>query len=502
MNKEREMMPISEQPAPSSRPRSAPFWWHRDHVRLLRLALVVPVLAAGLAYLVWHTGTPTVTGTASCDLLPARFQTSQSVAPSSIHTIQQAYNCMLDKYPAQPSLDDRPLLNQAMAGMLAYLLEQNADQHLTALPRLSGNRASDWQAFARTYAATIAHLPSFNEEALVHAIIKAMVDGLHDDHANFVRDAAQASTTTTSGLRAQVQDEIDFGLGMRFAFYPTQLTYASAPLIVREVTAGSPAAQAGIRPGDTIATVNNLPPFLGKALLQPVLALLSGKEPVKVQIQRPGSTSLLTLTLTPTAFPTPPLVSSHLLPGNILYVRLTRFETRATQQISALVQQAGGTSLRGLILDLRGNGGGEVAEQQRLLGLFVHDRVLATFVDGQGQSSEQKPDTHVALLHLPLVALIDHECASACENTAVDIRDLHLGRLVGERTAGLVSGPSTSYFLDDGSVLILPAAFIYGPAGEIVDGIGVPPDDEVQPTPTQLASGQDPVLAKALQNFS
>ncbi|HET8844962.1 MAG TPA: S41 family peptidase, partial [Ktedonobacteraceae bacterium] len=396
-------------------------------------------------------------------------------------------------------LDDRPLLRQALTGMLSYLLEQKADQYLATFPRLTGNRTSDWQIFARTYIATIAHLPSLNEKDLVYTIIKAMVDSLHDDHASFLPDAARASTEDNTGLHAQIQSQTDFGPGMRFGFYPTQLAYAAAPLVVREVIPDSPAAQAGIRPGDTIVTVNGLPPFLGKELLQPVLALLSGQDPVKVQIQRPGTTTLITLT--PSVFPLPPMVSSRQLSGNILYVRLTRFETGATQQISTLVQQAGGPRLRGMILDLRGNGGGEVAEQQRLLGLFVHDRGLATFVDGQGQSSEQKPDAHVALLHLALVALIDHECASACENTAIDIRDLHLGRLVGERTAGLVSGPSTGYFLDDGSVLILPAAFMYGPAGEMVDGIGVPPDEEVQPTPTQLAAGQDPVLAKALQDF-
>jgi carboxyl-terminal processing protease len=79
------------------------------------------------------------------------------------------------------------------------------------------------------------------------------------------------------------------------------------------------------------------------------------------------------------------------------------------------------------------------------------------------------------------------------------IYDLHLGRLVGERTAGAVSGPSGAFFLDDGSGVVMPVAFMQGPGGEIVDGIGVPPDDEVHPTLTDLAAGHDPVLERALQ---
>lgn len=48
---------------------------------------------------------------------------------------------------------------------------------------------------------------------------------------------------------------------------------------------------------------------------------------------------------------------------------------------------------------------------------------------------------------------------------------------------------------------MLFSAFMQGPAGEIVAGIGMPPDDEVSPTPADLAAGHDPVLEKALQDL-
>jgi carboxyl-terminal processing protease len=83
----------------------------------------------------------------------------------------------------------------------------------------------------------------------------------------------------------------------------------------------------------------------------------------------------------------------------------------------------------------------------------------------------------------------------------MNIHDLHLGRLVGERTAGMASGPSLDFTLDDGSVVSVPLAFMHGPAGEIIAGIGVPPDDEVHATLADLAAGHDPVLEKALQDF-
>ncbi|GHO71760.1 hypothetical protein KSC_106520 [Ktedonobacter sp. SOSP1-52] len=251
---------------------------------------------------------------------------------------------------------------------------------------------------------------------------------------------------------------------------------------------------------NSIVTINGFPPFIEQELVPQVVNPLLNSEPVQLQIQHPSAPDTISIHLAPAAYPATPLVSARMLPGNILYVRLTRFGQGAYDQINSAVQQAG-AHLGGLILDLRGNGGGDAEEQRRIISLFVHHQVIGTLADRQGQRTDVRTDESVPLLHVHLVALIDRGCASACDVTAMDIRELHLGRLVGERTAGAASGPAQGFFLDDGSVVVMPLAFMQGPAGEIVDGISVPPDEEVSPTPADLAAGHDPVLEQALQDL-
>ncbi|WP_307811810.1 S41 family peptidase [Ktedonobacter robiniae] len=290
-------------------------------------------------------------------------------------------------------------------------------------------------------------------------------------------------------------------MGIHLPFYnPNQLTQSSPPLYIRSVDPGSPAEQAGLRPGDTIITINGFLPFINQQPVPEVISQLSRSVSVQLQIQHPGADSTIHVSLAPAAYPAAPLVSTRMLPGNILYVRFTRFERGVYEQINRAMQQAG-AQLKGVILDLRGNGGGDVGEQRRVISMFVHNQIIVSFVDKQGQRTDQRTDDSIPLFYVRLFALIDRGCASACDATAADIHDLHLGHLVGEKTMGAVSGPSSEFLLDDGGVIALPVAFMQGPAGEIVDGIGVPPDDEVHPTSADLAAGHDPVLEKALQDL-
>lgn len=486
------MSKVSEKPAlfrggtiasPSDRQ-----WWRQDSARLVRLAIVVGLIATSFLYLTWRAAPPIVSGSSSCG---TQSQSAGTPASSSIHTIKQAYNCILDNYPA--ALDPRSLLQHAMGGMVNYLVQHHQDQPGAVLPALTGDRQADWQAFERTYTTMTAHLSS-NQQDLVAAAIAGMVDGLHDDHANYMpppRDKGGASAPP--GTRT--------GLGIHLPFYnPEQFAQSLPPLYIRSVDPGSPAEKAGLRPGDTIVAINGFSPFINQHPAPEVISQLSSSAPIRLQIQHPGAASPTRVSLVPAAYPATPLVSTRMLPGNILYVRFTQFKRGVYEQINRAMQQAG-AQLKGVILDMRGNGGGDVGEQRRIISMFVHNQAISTTIDRQGQRTELRTDESIPLFHVSLVALIDRGCASACELTAMDIRDLHLGRLVGERTSGMASGPSSDFSLDDGSIVTVPVAFLQGPAGESIDGIGVPPDDDVHPTSTELAAGHDPVLEKALEGL-
>jgi carboxyl-terminal processing protease len=94
--------------------------------------------------------------------------------------------------------------------------------------------------------------------------------------------------------------------------------------------------------------------------------------------------------------------------------------------------------------------------------------------------------------------LTDGNCASACDAFSGTVKDLHLGALIGARTAGIVAGPASGYLLDDGSALLLPATHEFSAGHEIINGIGVAPDYDLPLTAWDVAAGHDPDIAKAL----
>jgi carboxyl-terminal processing protease len=232
---------------------------------------------------------------------------------------------------------------------------------------------------------------------------------------------------------------------------------ALPPLFITAVLPGSPAASHGLRPGDIIVSVNGAPPFPGGIISQGVMNLLFGPYPapgrVTVQLRRPATGRTWTATMAPALYPAPPPpVAAKLLNGDIAYVLLPGFFPGAADQVLGdIASLAPRAQLRGLILDLRGNGGGDPAEVSRLLGAFTHRAAWSYDCDVHGNCTAHYTDSSVPPLHLPLVVLTDRNCASACDAFSGAVKDLRLGTLVGTRTAarsscppGTNSAPTTS----------------------------------------------------------
>jgi carboxyl-terminal processing protease len=191
-------------------------------------------------------------------------------------------------------------------------------------------------------------------------------------------------------------------------------------------------------------------------------------------------------------------VTSRLLDGHIGYLHVPAFDAgTASQVLAAVTDLEKAATLRGLILDLSG-GGGSGLEVAQLLGAFEHGTAYAYACTVTGQCTAAYPDATTPLLHLPLAVLTNRDCESACEEFSWAVKDLHLGTLIGTRTAGIVAGSPLSWVLDDGSVLGLPPKHWLGADHELINGIGVAPDYYIPVTPLDLATGRDPDIAKAL----
>ncbi|MCF6476605.1 PDZ domain-containing protein [Nonomuraea sp. MG754425] len=416
-------------------------------------------------------------GTSGGDCAAMTAPPPQSAPPTSANTLRQAYFCVLDNYYSGPVMDPKTLLQSAFAAYTQDLMRRGADRADLRLPALSGNRDTDWAAVARVLGG--------GDSAALRAAITGMVAGLHDNHARWVQpDPSQGEPTGTgiAGVSAEYGPQLD--------------PAARPPLFITRVLPGSPAAQAGIRPGDIVVKANGVPAFIGDTVNQSLVQAITAPGTLRLTLKRPttGRTRTVELTEGPVTRQ-PPAVTSKKLADGVTYVRLPGFSEGAADQVIAKLRD----EPEAVVLDLRGNGGGSPREVTRLLGAFAHGKVTSYFCPLKGDCVPNRTDDSVPLLGSRLIVLTDRGCASACEDFSAAVKDNDLGTLVGTRTAGAVSGPGEAYLLDDGSVLLLPRVRHLGPAREIIDTIGVPVDHHAPMTALDLATGHDPGVAKALE---
>ncbi|MEV6981580.1 S41 family peptidase [Sphaerisporangium sp. NPDC051017] len=418
---------------------------------------------------------------------------------TTIDVIEQAYFCILGNYYSGPTLDARSLLT---AGFLALTQEINRDGRDVpdaTMPSLTGDREADWAAFEAVYRKITDQVPDLRDKPAV-VTLEAIVAALGDNHARWTHDV---------NVPPDHYDGDGYGLGLQANVSSSQMDgsasrVALAPLFVTTVLGGA-AQAARLRPGDVIEAVNGSAPFIDGDATPAIAALYPEypkARPVELRLLRQTTGRRWTVTLKPGLYPRDPanlrVVSSKLL-DDVAYVRMTGFVSASSNRVlKAISRLRTGRTLSGVVLDLRGNGGGSPVEATRLVSAFVHGKITAYQCTVDNRCATARTDDTVELLHLPLVVLIDHGCVSACEHFSAAVKDLHLGQLVGTRTAGVISGPAQSYLLANNTVLSFPDRHHLGPDREVIDRIGVPPDHYVPLTPQDAAAGRDPAPAKAL----
>ena len=181
------------------------------------------------------------------------------------------------------------------------------------------------------------------------------------------------------------------------------------------------------------------------------------------------------------------------------YVALREFSRSAEAALPAKLEELHAAGATHWVLDLRGNRGGNLQTFTRLGSLFLEAGTLAVTVDRNGAESAISADGTAYRPYLrPLAVLVDRQSASAAELLAADLQEYGAARLFGSTTAGCF-GTSRLFRLPDGSGLWLTVSALQsGLDRRDVHRVGLDPDEAVNRTRSELASGVDGPLARAL----
>ena len=186
--------------------------------------------------------------------------------------------------------------------------------------------------------------------------------------------------------------------------------------------------------------------------------------------------------------------------GNVLIWKLPDF-IRSESDLDKAMGQAHGCT--GLVLDLRGNPGGEIRLLKYLLGFFVSHKVTVATPKGRHHQDPVEANPHGGHFPGKLVVLVDSGSASASELFARTVQLDHLGTVVGDRSAGAVM-EAQFYAYNAGLNDIVPYGVsvtgedLIMPDGHSLEHTGVTPDVLLVPTAADMAAGRDPVLARAV----
>jgi carboxyl-terminal processing protease len=344
------------------------------------------------------------------DAPPACYQPTRtgppptSPGPTTVTTLEQAYYCIFANYYAGPVLNDEVLLLGAFAGMTQELDVLGDDRADATMPALTGDRDSDWTALGTVYQNVVNELPNDPtlRQEVAAATMNGMVSALHDNHARWGYPAQQPP-----GYQSGDSDGLGIVTSPAGALATISPNEALPPLYISAVQ-GGPAAQAGLKPGDVIEAVDGSAPFVDGEVSPGAISLLNeqypDEQPVRITLWRPATDRTWTVTLTPALYtPTATAnqpVTSELLSGDIAYVKLTQFAGgTADDVLNAIAALAAGQTLHGIILDVRGNGGGDPNEVATLLGAFEHGEAPDYIVPltAQDVSTGHDPDVAKAL---------------------------------------------------------------------------------------------------------
>lgn len=276
-----------------------------------------------------------------------------------------------------------------------------------------------------------------------------------------------------------------------------EVSLRDGPATIIAPYAGSPAENAGIRPGDTILEVEGLATE-GWSLAQLVSAIKgeAGTD-VRLLVLHLDETEPVLITVTRGVIPIESVFMTMVEDG-IAYLRISTFSDSSPSQLKAALERALDDGARGIAVDVRYNPGGFLQATLDATSEFLAEGVILTEVDGNGEEKRLEASSGGLATDLPLALLINEFSASGSEVFAGALADHGRARTFGATTFGKGS-VTTSSSLSNGYGLSYTLARWLTPNGTLIEGEGLEPQVAIaQPHEVPILSNGDLQLLEAI----
>ena len=243
-------------------------------------------------------------------------------------------------------------------------------------------------------------------------------------------------------------------------------------VIIEEPYANMPAAEAGLKKGDIIlaiddsSMVNKSTSYVSQHLMG------DAGSTFLLKIKRPSTGKVMKIKITRKAIQLPAVPYYGMQVGNIGYINLSSFTEDCSKNVRRAFIDLKKQGAKGLILDLRGNGGGSVSEAANVINMFVPKGLSLVKTVGKLKRANSEYKTTVEPIDtiMPMVVLVDGGTASSSEITSGSLQDLDRAIILGTRTYGKGLVQLTMDLPYNGSMKLTTGKY-YIPSGRCIQAI-------------------------------
>jgi len=331
-------------------------------------------------------------------------------------------------------------------------------------------------------------------QELIYGAISGMVNSLGDPYTVFFNP--EDAKTFLEDVSGRFE-----GVGMEIGIREGQLQVI-APL------EGTPAQEAGIRPGDRIIKIDDT--LTMDITIEEAVTLIRGPKGTEVTLTvfRDEWENSKEIIIKRAVIKVPSLkwellASTGEAGGEgeeIAYIKLYHFSEKSDRDFREMAAEVLKSPAEKIILDLRSNPGGYLERAQDIAGWFLEKGQVVVIEDFGAEKEQEvyKAEGNAELLDYPMVILVNQGSASASEILASALRDNRGIKIIGETSFGKGSVQKLEGLID-GSNLKITVANWLTPKGDLITDKGLEPDIKVEMTEEDYQEERDPQLDKAIE---